>query len=405
MSKATKIETKSLAKLLRGRRKGGKLKADTGKELPENQIRLRSEKPRNQNEADISRDGGQYGAGQISGVSLATVGEALGHYVWMDRETLAQIAEMANEPPNGLKSRFTHPGMSSDGMGRFLGRIKETEVIEDQAIGDLHLSMSAHNTPDGDLADYTMQLAEEDPQAAGLSIVFEYDYTAMTEFGLANGCEINDHGWVDWDGFESPDPDNTENYPHVRLSELRAADIVDEPAANPEGLFDRQSEPRDADKFLLFAAGISDDKPSNFRGIDPGRARAFMGRWLESNGLQLSKTNEEPPEMDDQNKKDAAPPAETREQFQAELDKFTAAFGGENGSKWFSEGISFEEAQGRHLAALQAENDSLKKDLDAEREKLASLSNGEEEEVDTAGDGSGKSRVDFSDFFAHSSKN
>jgi hypothetical protein len=145
-------------------------------ELPQGRERFaRSRGPQtdNNSEPQIDRDGGTAGAGLISGVSLATRGEALGHGMWMDLEAISQVATFANAGEAGLKSRFTHPGMSSDGLGRHLGRIQETEVMGDQAIGNLHLAMLSHNTPEGDLADYVMDLADEDPQAAGLSIVFE----------------------------------------------------------------------------------------------------------------------------------------------------------------------------------------------------------------------------------------
>ena len=111
-------------------------------------------------------------------------------------------------------------------MGRHLGRLKDVRVEGEKVIGDLHFAQSAHATPEGDLAEYVMKLAEEDPAAAGLSIVFEHDQEAEQKFMTK----------FSGDSFMSPDEDNVRNLPHVRLAKLRAADIVDEPAANPEGL-------------------------------------------------------------------------------------------------------------------------------------------------------------------------
>ena len=116
---------------------------------------------------NVARNGGDNGAGLLSGVSLIAAGEALGHDMWIDDVTLSQVAEYANQGKHGIKSRFTHPSMSADGMGRHLGRIKDVRVEGDRVLGDLHFAKSAHATPDGNLAEYVMELAEEDPAAAG----------------------------------------------------------------------------------------------------------------------------------------------------------------------------------------------------------------------------------------------
>ncbi|EMI15355.1 hypothetical protein RMSM_07722 [Rhodopirellula maiorica SM1] len=112
---------------------------------------------------DVVREGGRFEAGLIKNVSLIAVGEALGHELWIDEVTLAQVAEFAkanNEA--GVKCRFTHPGMSSDGMGRLLGRIHDVQVSDDRATGDLHLAKLSHDTPEGDLGEYVASLCEED---------------------------------------------------------------------------------------------------------------------------------------------------------------------------------------------------------------------------------------------------
>ena len=228
---------------------------------------------------EVKEQGGRYGHGVLEGVSLISRGEALGHDMWIDSETLSQVVDgFDNE--KGLKSRFTHPSMSSDGMGRMLGRIHDVRLSGDKVIGDLHFNESSHSTPEGDLAEYVMLLASEDAEAAGLSIVFEHDPEAETEF-------INTHSMTEG-VFESPDELNTANYPHVRLAKLRAADVVDEPAANPDGFFDRQPFARSADDLLSFAAGLTETKPgTNAFGVDPGRAKDFFARWLHTNGLSI----------------------------------------------------------------------------------------------------------------------
>lgn len=259
----------------------------------------------------VDRTGGDNGAGLIRGVAIATEGEALGHRMWLDRSFIENVHERLKATgTTGLKVRFTHPGLSSDGMGSFLGRAKGGETRDGITYADLHFAKSAHKAPDGDLAEYVMNLAEEDPEAFGTSIVFEADYGAEEKFVSEN---------KDKDGrFKSPDPNNSKNYPHARLSKLRAADVVDEPAANPGGLFHRGQEIADeADKLLSFSLGLSGDRPELCHlSVDPDRTAAFVARFLDSHGLELKERTMSDP------KKDAAPAPITQESLDATLKTF-----------------------------------------------------------------------------------
>ena len=245
----------------------------------------------------IDRSGGRFGAGIIRGVSLAAEGEALGHGLWLDAEMIATVAAMS-QSDSGLKSRFTHPGMSSDGMGRHLGRLHNVKVIGNKAVGDLHFAKSAHDTPDGDLAEYVMTLTEEDPEAAGLSIVFERDFEAERAFEESNQ---EDFEYTDYRGekrkgkrFKSPDKTNKKNLRHARVKAMRAADVVDEPAANPDGMFQSNQLPHEADRLLSYAVGLTKEKPDfTALGVDADRAAQFLGRWLHSHGLSITSQPEE----------------------------------------------------------------------------------------------------------------
>lgn len=315
----------------------------------------------------IAEKGGMFGAGMISGVSLITTGEALGHEMWIDEVFIQQVAAAVDEM--GVKSRFTHPGMSSDGLGRLLGRITNATVIANQVVGQLHFAQSARKTPEGDLVDYVSTLVSEDPKAAGMSIVFAHDYEAEIEFLLANGAQAEECDGdicVDTDGFKSPDPLNTKNYPHCRLKELRATDLVDEPAANPEGMFDSMPIAREIDSALSYALGLSKDNPGELLGVDCDRAAAFLSRFLLSRGLEIV-TKDTTPE--------AAPI--TRETFAAELSRFTAKFGADNGVAWFNAGKTFEESLSLHCDALIAQRDAALKDAADAQAKLASAELGE----------------------------
>lgn len=241
-------------------------------------------------------------ARRINGYAVATVGEALGHGLWLDADTLQQIAEQGNARENGLKGRYTHPGLSSDGMGKHLGRSKNFQIDGEICRADLELAKCASRSPDGDLAGYVMDLAEEDPESFGSSIVFERDREAELAFMLEHGATVDDDGWLDESEYKSPDPRNTSNYRHVRLRKLRACDVVDEPAANPGGMFGANTPGEHlashAETLLPYLLGLSEEVPAESFGVHPERARAFVSGWLERHGLSVSTTPPTDPQPD-----------------------------------------------------------------------------------------------------------
>lgn len=338
---------------------------------------------------EIDREGGKFGAGIIRGVSLCQVGEALGHQAWCDQRTIDAVAELSAKTGNkGLKCRFTHPGMSSDGMGRHLGRLQDVTADGDKAVGDLHFAKSAHETPEGNLAEYVMSLTEEDPAAAGLSIVFHHDQVSEEAFAALHGG----------DEFESPDPANEHNYRHVRIAELRAADVVDEPAANRDGMFNDKTLAHTADEMLSFAAGVSDKRPSTSSfGVDADRGKQFFARWLSSHGLSLVPMEADMPDENLTESADPAPP--TREDFAAELATFNEAFGAENGSKWFSENKTFAEGMALHCESLTEKLSAETERAEQAEQRLASLSLGEESELETGSTSqTDEKKVPFSEY-------
>ncbi len=335
--------------------------------------------------ANVQAEGGLYGAGMVANVSLVTYGEALGHGTWLDQDFIGQVGDALQAAgESGIKSRFTHPGMSSDGLGRMLGRINNGRVEGGRVLGDLNFAKSAKSTPDGDLIEYTTMLISEDPKAAGLSIVFDMDYDAMIEFAVDHGAELVEDDpyygtYLDTTNFKSPDPENVNNYVHARLLALRAADLVDEPAANPDGMFDSMPVARNIDKALAFALGLSEEKPdSELFGVNIDRASAFVGRFLSSRGLSI--VTKQPESQKPQAEGDKQP---TREQFAAELSKFTTKFGAENGTKWFTEGKTFEEALELHCEVLSAREKAANDKAAELQGKLASLELGEKDPIKT----------------------
>lgn len=227
-------------------------------------------------------------AGIIRRFAVITRGEASGHGMWIDAEFLAAVAAAGNAAEKGVKARFTHPGLSGDGLGKFLGRAENFVVEGDRVLADLRLSDTAKASPDGDLATYVLDLAEREPDMFGASIVYLPNATDE----LAYEAEHDDG-----EGFVSPDPENVRNYPHARLAKLRAVDLVDEPAANPAGMFhDGEEMAARAEAALSFLYGLTDTPdPMALGGVDPQRARLFRDEFLARHGLTITPaTNREP---------------------------------------------------------------------------------------------------------------
>ena len=235
--------------------------------------------------------------------------------------------------------------MSSDGLGKYLGRFTDAVVDDSRVYADLHFSPAAHSTPDGDLARYVAELAENDPDQFGTSIVFERDLERERAF-----LEENTHRGR----FVSPDETNKNNLPHARLARLRAIDTVDEPAANPRGLFHRGDIPSEAGELMAYALRLpgAARPDSTAFSIDPDRAASFVERFLARNGLTLEPTKKkDSPTMTDSN--------QTRAEFVEELSTYTQTFGAERGAQWFAEGKPLEECYQERCRELQSENDAL----------------------------------------------
>jgi hypothetical protein len=348
-------------------------------ELPLKHFRARTATA---NASEIDRDGGMYGFGVINGASIITRGEALGHDLWVDADFLSDVTAAGNAKNFGLKARFTHPGLSSDGLGTYLGKVHNLRTEGDQVIGDLHFQESATKTPDGNLAEYVMQLAEDAPEDFGISIVFDHDAAASELHTLEN---------TQGGRFVSPDEDNKNNYPHARLAQLRAADVVDSPAANPDGLFHREQQiAQDAEGLFEFAFGLSDERPTlQALSVDGDRIRAAVSRFLSRHNLSLIQEGEPMAEAVEQPEVPATPQV-TREDFAAELQRYLTAFG-QQGGEWFAAGKSFEDCQALQLAALREQVESLTAERDDLQARIAAVDLGENE-PEEFGDGTTEER-------------
>jgi hypothetical protein len=83
------------------------------------------------------------------------------------------VSLSAKFPEKGQKARFGHPGICDEQLGKHVGYITNIRKEGDGAVGDITLSKSAQISPDGNLYEYVLQKAAEDPDAIMMSIVFQ----------------------------------------------------------------------------------------------------------------------------------------------------------------------------------------------------------------------------------------
>jgi hypothetical protein len=199
--------------------------------------------------------------GIIRGVTVAKVGLAKGHNVRIDRKFLQQIVDQANSRPQGVKARFGHPNACSTALGSYLGRFKNYSYHSDLVKADLHLDDTARKAPSGNLYDYVLDMAESNPDMFGASIAFQSDQFEELEF-------------------EENGEKKKEKF--FRLKELRATDIVDDPAAT-DGLFSADSLPAQATQFL-------DENPelSEFIFTKPERIIEFLNNYLNNTDMSFT---------------------------------------------------------------------------------------------------------------------
>lgn len=163
----------------------------------------------------------------IQGYVVAETGVFKDERGEFDAKSMKLLLKLAKAEKAGLKSRFGHPSLSDDGLGKYLGRSKnpwleviegkdaEGNAVEHQRLrADLHIAAVAMEEPVGGgmpLGEYVMRRAEEDPDSFGSSLVL----TTEQEFRIdRQGRPLtNEKG---------------EAYPPLwRPTALHASDVVD----------------------------------------------------------------------------------------------------------------------------------------------------------------------------------
>lgn len=285
-------------------------------------------------------------AGVIRGAKVIQLGDVNDSRPWyVDQETMAQVVKFGNQPNKGLKARFTHPNMSDDGMGKYLGRWQNFRIEGDSVLADLHLSDSAAKSPSGDLKGYVLQLAADDPEAFGVSVATK----------LAPEM------------FQTSEKDDTTPVA-LRLVGLYAADVVDEPAATRGGLFDLESPAGlPALASWIVETHFADREPEEVG----KRLLSFLSRYY-GRDVMADVTADKAGQAPEQPKAPEATPAVSLEAAKPYMEAF-----GDRGAAWFLQGKTMSECFAvvnkelqAKIEALQAENKDLATKLEAA--KLAS---------------------------------
>jgi hypothetical protein len=159
--------------------------------------------------------------GIMSGVSLISVGEAKGHELFVDEDSIESILSVIKDTK--LPSYLTHRGaLFEDRLTKEIGYFNNFRIKDNKIVGDFHAFKSFK---DDDAKTYRrlFEMAEQIPERFGLSIVFSANQVWATEKG-------------DVETLDKPD-DALFEYPSIRVNEVMSADFVDTPAANEKGLF------------------------------------------------------------------------------------------------------------------------------------------------------------------------
>jgi hypothetical protein len=151
----------------------------------------------------------------IEGVSVISVGEAKGHGLFVDAQTLREVKACAETYAGGVKVNLDHGA----GIKDIIGFVDNFRIIADKLVADLNLLQNAERR------EYVLEIAEKLPDTFGISIAFSGPVREIDGKRFAS-CE-----------------------------ELYSADLVQTPAANPTGLF--SFEAKAVDKF---SSDMEDEK-------------------------------------------------------------------------------------------------------------------------------------------------
>jgi hypothetical protein len=154
----------------------------------------------------------------FEGISVATVGPALGHSMMVDDVTLLQ-AEEAGKVGSPVKVFVDH----DESIDSLIGFLSNFRIVEDQLRADLDL-LGSHPQ-----ATFYSEILTKAPNRVGFSMTF------------------------------SGQPDEQDGKRFARVSELVSVDLVSRPAANKNGVFRAASEPEAAPQVDTAPVGMTEN--------------------------------------------------------------------------------------------------------------------------------------------------
>jgi len=193
----------------------------------------------------------------IEGVSVISVGEAKGHGLFVDAQTLREVKACAETYAGGVKVNLDHGA----GIKDIVGFCDNFRIIADKLVADLNLLQNAERR------DYVLEIAEKLPDTFGISIAFSGPVREINGKRFAS-CE-----------------------------ELYSADLVQTPAANPTGLFSFEAKAVDKISHPMETAATNTALEDGEK-EDPIKEVMSRLSALESFVADYNKKMEEAPEAD-----------------------------------------------------------------------------------------------------------
>lgn len=208
----------------------------------------------------------------IYGRVVAELGEFKDKRGVFNEKSLQEIVKLGNAAgKKGLRSRFKHPGMSDDGLGKFLGRDRNFRIDGNKVRSDFYIAETAMKSPpEGGgtpFGEYVMELANTDPAALSSSLVLRYKPELQRDDA---GNEMRG--------------DDGDPLPPIWLpTELFAIDVVDTGAAVGDFLSIEQCS--ENDQFVRRGTELMEqffDMETIDRATLDARLTAFKDRYLEN---------------------------------------------------------------------------------------------------------------------------
>jgi hypothetical protein len=222
----------------------------------------------------------------IEGVSVISVGEAKGHGLFVDAQTLREVKACAESYAGGVKVNLDHGA----GIKDIVGFCDNFRIIGDKLVADLNLLQNAERR------DYVLEIAEKLPDTFGISIAFSGPVRE-----------------IDGKRFAS-------------CAELYSADLVQTPAANPTGLFSFEAKPVDK---ISTAMETEPNKPEMENGEQEDPIKEVMSRLsaLESFVADYKKKMEEGEKEEEMMEDDKKDEESEMSKLSAKLDTIISNFG------------------------------------------------------------------------------